>query len=658
MYVAYVYYGMRTTGSYFDPIPGLPNFAIGPQTGLGTIPSFAIALVTALLLGAIMHFLILRQLNRAPVLAKVVATVGLMLLLQDAAAYRYGTQPVSPPEFLPQGTLFTIGGVQVPVDQILLVAVAAAMGLVLWLLFRFSRFGVSTRAAAENEKGAVLLGFSPDRLAGLNWLLAALVAGAGGVFAAPITSLTPTGFTSMLLVPGLAAALLGRFSSIPVTIIAGILIGVVQSELLNLPAQLSWFPSTGTQDAFPFVLIVIVLLATGTKLPKRGALTLGRLSSIPDAPKRVAAPAAGLVVVLVPIIFFVSAGYRLALVNTLIGAILCLSLVVLTGYLGQISLFQLTISGIAAYATVGLSSGWHVPFPIAPLLAAMVGMLVGMLAAIPALRIRGVNLAVITLAFAAAVTAFFFDNPDYTGGPNGATASKPTIFGLDFSFNNGQTVAQPSFGVLCVVVLAVLAMIVANVRRGATGRRMLAVRANERAAASCGVDVSKTKIIGFALSALIAGMAGALMAYQQGILTSSSFDALLSVALLATAYLGGITSIAGALVGGILTTGGVLFYTFETYVFSDTPSVVNVEQMILALGLIVSAILNPEGIVGAVTQFTRKFVLLRHGLPDAPPEVNASASTSAAQPASPAPSDKTAGSLALGAASTTATDGS
>ena len=656
MYVAYVYYRLRTTGSYFDPIPGLPNFAIGPQRGLGTIPSFAIALVTALLLGAIMHFLILRQLNRAPVLAKVVATIGLMLLLQDAAAYRFGTQPVAPPEFLPKGTLFTVSGVQVPTDQILLVVVAAAIGLVLWLLFRFSRFGVSTRAAAENEKGAVLLGFSPDRLAGLNWLLAALVAGAGGVFAAPITSLTPTGFTSMLIVPALAAALLGRFSSIPATIIAGILIGVVQSELLNLPSQLSWFPSVGTQDAFPFVLIAIVLLATGQKLPKRGALTLGRLSSIPDAPKRVAAPAAGLIVVLVPIIFFVSAGYRLALVNTLIGAIVCLSLVALTGYLGQISLFQLTISGIAAYATAGLSSGWHVPFPISPLLAAVVGMLVGMLAAIPALRIRGVNLAVITLAFAAAVTAFFFDNPDYTGGLGGATASKPTIFGLDFSFDHGKIVAQPIFGVLCVVVLAVLAMIVANVRRGATGRRMLAVRANERAAASCGVDVSQTKIIGFALSALIAGMAGALMAYQQGILNSSSFDALLSVALLATAYLGGITSIAGALVGGILTTGGVLFYTFETYVFSDSPSVVNVEQMILALGLIVTAILNPEGIVGAVTQFTRKFVPLRRE-PDAPPEVNASASTSAAQVASSAPSDKTAGSLVLGAASTTDTGG-
>jgi ABC-type branched-subunit amino acid transport system permease subunit len=382
---------------------------------------------------------------------------------------------------------------------------------------------------------------------------------------------------------------------------------MAQSELQNLPAKLHWFPSVGTENAFPFLLITLILALRGQRIPERGAVVLGKLPTVPPASRSSALPLGVLGLIVSALFLVVGAGLRLAMVNSITGAMLCLSLVVLTGYLGQISLFQMALAGVAAYAVVGASAGLGIPFPIAPLLGALAGTVVGVLAAVPALRVRGITLAVATLAAGWAIESFFFNNPSYTGGLTGASVKRPQLFGVDLSFNVHRTVARPLFGIVTMWSLVALSLVVVRLRAGSSGRKMLAVRTNERAAAACGVNVTHTKVLGFGLSAFIAGVAGSTMAYQQVTVSATSFDVLLSVSVLAIAYLGGVTRVAGAMVGGLLASGGLAYYLLSTYVFSGSVHATNLEELLSGVGLILTAVKNPEGIAGVLGSTGRRF---------------------------------------------------
>jgi branched-subunit amino acid ABC-type transport system permease component len=599
MYVAYVFFALRKAGRYVLPIPGLPGFwQIGPKSGMSLWPSLVISLATAVALGLIVHFLIFRPLRNAPALAKVAASIGLMLTLQSIISYRFGTETQSVPRVLPDGTAFEFAGVKFPVDRLIIAVAAIAVAIGLAVLFKYTRFGLATRAAAENERGAMLLGVSPDFQAGMSWVLATLLAGVGTILVAPLTDLTPTTFT-LLVIPALAAGLIARFTSFGVTVTAALALGVMQNELTNLPNKFTWLPSVGLPEALPFVVVIVVMFLLGKSLPERGTASEGRLQAVPPTHRRIWIP----IVVFAATafaIYTVSASYRLALVNSMVGAILCLSLVVITGYVAQISLFQMTVAGVAAYLLAGFANGLGIPFPIAPLLAATGAMIVGLLAALPALRVRGVNLAVITLAGGWAIERVIFNNPDYTGGFNGASVPPISMFGRDLPFSHGRITAQPAFGLFVLCVLTVVAVVVSNLRRSMSGRRMLAVRTNERAAASMGVNVPRTKLIAFAIASFMAGIAGCVISYQQTNLSASSFSAFISVAVLAIAFLGGITTVVGGLVGGVLFTGGLMTVLFDNLIFSRSANGAALQDLIGGLGLILTAILNPIGIAGGL----------------------------------------------------------
>jgi branched-chain amino acid transport system permease protein len=599
MYIAYVFFGLTKSGQYMLPIPFLKAFwQIGPETGMGLWPALAISLATAVVLGLLIHFLVFRPLRNAPALAKVAASIGLMLTLQSIVAYRFGTETQSVQRVLPKGTAFTLAGVQFPVDRLIIAVAAVAAAVLLWALFKFTRFGLSTRAAAENERGAMLLGISPDFQAGMSWVLATLLAAVGAILVAPVTDLTPTGFT-LLVIPALAAGLIGRFTSFGVTVTAALVIGVLQNELTNLPNKLHWLPSVGLPEALPFLLVIAVMFLLGKSLPERGTAVEGKLQTVPATRRRFVLPAACFAIAAIAI-YTVSAAYRLALINTMVGAIICLSLVVITGYIAQISLFQMTVAGVAAYLLAGLSNGLGIPFPLAPLLAATGAMVVGVIAALPALRVRGVNLAVITLAGGWAIERLIFNNPDYTGGFNGASVPDISLFGHALPFSHGRTTAQPAFALFLLCVLTAVALVVSNLRRSATGRRMLAVRTNERAAASMGINVPRTKLMAFAIASFIAGIAGTVISYQQTHLSASSFSAFVSVSFLAIAFLGGITTVSGGIVGGVLFAGGLMTVLFDQLIFSRSDNGAALQDLIGGVGLILTAILNPEGIAGAV----------------------------------------------------------
>jgi ABC-type branched-subunit amino acid transport system ATPase component/ABC-type branched-subunit amino acid transport system permease subunit len=239
-----------------------------------------------------------------------------------------------------------------------------------------------------------------------------------------------------------------------------------------------------------------------------------------------------------------------------------------------------------------LADGAGIPFPVAPVLAACVAAAVGVVVGVPALRIRGAQLAVVTLAAAVALEQLVFRNPKLTG-TGGSLIPDASLFGLDLGSRKGTDIARLPFGLLVLAVLAGSALVVSNLIRSATGRRLLAVRSNERAAAAVGIDVASNKLLAFAIASFLAGLGGAFIGYSRGQLSAESFSTLVGLSFLAFAYLGGITSVAGALVAGTLAPLGIGF------VVLDRQLELGDRYLLLSgVALVLTSIFNAEGIVG------------------------------------------------------------
>lgn len=586
LYTAYTY-AMLRNGELMVPIPGLPKtIDLGPS--LDVLPAMAISLVIAALLGAVCYLLIFRPMRSASVVAKAVASIGLMVLLQALIAQRVGTQLLSVAPIFKLDTI-SIGDVTAPTDRIWLAVAIIVIAAFTTVTFRYTRFGVATEAAAESEKGAYLTGLSPDRIAFANWALSSVVAGLGGILIAPLVALNPIAY-SLFIVPALAATLVGNFSSIWLTVIAGIVIGALQAEATNLQGSYSWFPKSGMAEAIPLLLILAFLVVKGRPLPDRGSVIRQTLGRAPR-PERIAAPAVVAIAVAVIALLATSGSWRAAVVTSIILAVLGLSQVVVTGYAGQVSLAQLTLAGVSAYALSVLNQHLGIPFPFAPIISAVFATVVGVVVGLPALRVRGLPLTVVTLALAVFVEAFWFRNPSLNGGVSGAPIDTPRIFGIDLGIGAGENYPRIAFGLLCLFTLVVVGLGVAWLRRSGLGTDMLAVRANERSAAASGVDVSRTKLYAFAIGAFIAGLCGSLLGYQQTLATPEPFGVFVGIALFAIMYIAGITSITGGILAGIMAPGGLLYLAVDRFLhIGDYYAVLS------GLLLIITVMANPDGI--------------------------------------------------------------
>jgi branched-chain amino acid transport system permease protein len=613
MYLAYVFLELRRTGELLLPVVVLPA-----RLPLVARPTVATALVVmmavAALLGAALYWLIFRPLRNAPPLGRVVASLGLFVYLQEVvrlgvpagSATLGGSTPL-----LPEDPVRFLG-TSVSANRLLLGAGAVAVALLLAAVFRSTRFGLATRAAAENEKGALLGGLSPDRLGVANWALATVLAGVAVVLIEPISGINPT-TTPLLVVPALAAALLGGLRSFAVATVAGLGIGMLQSLILGVAVSPDtdwlpgWLPVTGLQAAVPVVAVVVALVWRGGVLPTRSAVPE---RALPPAarPRRVTlwvvvlggAAAVGL--------FTLSAGWRQAITVTLAYALLTLSVVVVTGFVGQISLAQLALAGVAGFTVIRLLDA-GAPFIVAAPVAAGVAMVVGVAVGLPATRVRGMNLAVATLALAVAIEQVVLASPALSGGAAGRTVPRPTLLGLDIGVGApGADNFRPAFGIVVLVVVVAAYSAVANLRRGGVGLRWLAVRANERAAAAAGIDVARTKLGAFALSSFLAGLSGVFIALGSTTLSPTSFFVVGALVAVALTYLSGVASLAGALVAAALSQSGVVTTALDQvgggesgdYVFALT-----------GLGLIVVAVMAPDGVTGVVRRGWARMVPAR-----------------------------------------------
>ena len=596
MLAAYIFWALRTDYLGFQ---------------LSTAPAFVVTLACMAAFGVLIELTIFRPLRNAAPLAKLAASLGLLLVLESGMIVIFGNSLKSAPSVLPSDTVSIFDRV-VPVDRFLLAGIVIVVAAVLAALFRWTPFGLSTRAASENEASAMLAGLSPSRLAVANTVLASVVAGGLGVLVAPLIALDAQTL-AFQVVPALAAALLAGFTSFFIACFAGLAIGVMQALLVYWGTQ-SWFPSDeggapirGLPELFVFLVIVLALFLRGASLPGRGELVERRLPAVPR-PERLLRPTAIAAVVGVACLIAFPFDFRQSLINSLLGVVICLSLVVIVGFVGQISVVQLALAGVAGFTMSHLTTdvgGIWAEFPISLLIGAATATVVGLLIAVSALRVRGVSLVVVTLSAAVALEQFGFLNARWGGQATGSPVEQPKLGGLDLSPQASfrgldDKIPSPVFGFLVLAATILLALLVANTRRASLGQRMLAVRSNERAAAAAGINVRNTKLAGFGIAAFVAGMAGGLYAYNFGSVSYSRFGALTALGLIAFTYFGGITMVTGAIIAGIGATEGLLPHAFDEWLGLSG----NWALLVGGFALIITLLVNQEGIAG--TEWKKK----------------------------------------------------
>ena len=586
MWGVYVFAQLRIDGTLVLPIG---RITLGAKPVL--LVAALVGVAMSVLLGILAHYLVFRPVRHAPVLAQVVVSVALMLTLQALVIIRFGPNNIVVESIVPQGTV-SLFGVEVSSRELVMTAVMVVLAALVWAYLRFTRAGVATRAASENERGAILMGFAPDRLAGAAMVLASAVATVGVLLGASLTGLNPANYT-LLVVPALAVLLIAKMESIGVVVAASLVLGAFQS-VVNLLVSKPWWPQwaqSGVDQVIPFVLVMVILFVFGRRLPSRGTLQTIRLPDV-HVPKIRPVPAVVLVGAAVLVLALTQDTYRFGVTYSIVLMLVGLSYVVVTGYLGQISLAQTSFAGAAGFTLSKVTTGWHMPFPLAVLFCSLVAALLGMIVALPAFRIRGAQLAIVTIAAALAIERFVFNNYALTP-PEGNPIADPTLFGMNVAVRQGSELSRMAFSITVLVIAVLVVLAFVRLASGTTGRMFLAVRANERAAASVGIDVRVAKIIGFGLSAFIAGVAGCLIGYSAGQLSAESFTVFVGLQILAVAYLGGITSFGGAVIAGIVGPLGIVYVVLhEVFDMGDYYALIS------GLALIATAILNPVGIAG------------------------------------------------------------
>jgi ABC-type branched-subunit amino acid transport system permease subunit len=556
---------------------------------MSAAPAIVIALVYAALLGVILYVLVFRPLRQATPLTRVCASVGVMLLLQAVAVLNYGTTAKSTPTILPSSPL-SIAGITVPVDRFWFAGIMVVIATTLALVYRYTRFGLATTATAENERGAALMGLSANRIGTGNWVIATVLAGIAGILIAPISTVDPTSYT-LFIVPALGVALVAGFRSFAIVAIAGLVLGAFQSEMTKLLTVWTWLPQQGLAQAIPFIFIVVAMTLITRGLAARGSLGEAHNPSLglPQRPylTTLLCFVAGVIVLLV-----LHGSLLAAFMSSIVFVCLSLSLVVLTGYVGQVSLAQMSFAGFSAFMLTHISG---LAFPLDMLVASLLAVPLGLLIGLPALRLRGVNLAVVTLAAAFAIDAVLFNSTGFSGGLAGRDVGSPTLFGWDIGIAKGNAYPRVIFGVFLLVVVCLVGLLVARLRRAPAGRMLIAVRSNERAAAAAGINVAAAKMLGFGLSAFIAGIGGCLFAYQQQTVSAPSFAVFTSLSLLAVTYVASVARIAGAVVAGVMLTSTGLLVTALDNAFN-----VGKYQLVVAgLALTLTAIKQPDGIAAS-----------------------------------------------------------
>jgi branched-chain amino acid transport system permease protein len=546
--------------------------------GLPALPALLLTvLVLAPLLGCLIERVLLRRVAGARVEVSLTVTVGLLLLLIGTANTLW--PPTTPHRvrafFL--GHQVTVFGVVLTVHQLIIVGSAVAVAAGLWAFLHLSRMGITMRAVVDDRELAALSAASPDRVGMLGFAFGAALAALAGVLLASQVQLNAVTMT-LIVINGYAAAVVGRLKSLPLTFVGALALGLLQAMAVGY-VTIDWLSQV--QPVIPMVFLFCALLVLPhTRLRTAGAAP-PRAPRVASAPSSILAAAALVAVAGLAAVALPHAQVATVCHGTAVALIL-LSLVPLTGYGGQVSLCQLSFAGIGAVvmarADGGSGSLW------ALLAAVAVPAAAGALVALPALRLRGLYLALATLAFAYAMEGAFFGNASVMTNSLSLRVPRPAL-GLSLANDRGYlVVVAAAFAVCGCGVLAL--------RRSAIGRRLVAMGDSPTGATTIGIGLGATKLGVFALSAGIAGLGGALLGGEQGAVSNTDFGLVLSLTLLLLAVIWGIKTVTGVLLAG-------LFLELGPSLQDALGQVENIVPLLVGLGAIGIGS-HQNGVVGSV----------------------------------------------------------
>jgi ABC-type branched-subunit amino acid transport system ATPase component/ABC-type branched-subunit amino acid transport system permease subunit len=551
------------------------NFA---QAAMGSFPALAglllvagrgwpywagalVMVVGAVLVGAFIEWFFLRRLASRPRLVVTVATVGVSFALTLAESYEpqlltgSAVAPVSFPTPF-SSFRFDAGGVLLTGDYLAVLVVGAVTLAALAALLRWTRIGIAIRACAENADRAALLGVPVARVTTLVWVLAAVLAGIGAFLRGPVVGLpVGTGVSPVVLLYALAAAVVARMENLPLAMAAGVGLGVLDQSAVYGTAK----PDLSVALVLPVVL--------GALLLRRGVLARAydtgvssfrvlqehrpiprELRGLPEvrAARALAALAVALLALGAP--YLIGTTHADTASFIVVCAIVAVSLVVLSGWAGQISLGQFGFVGIGAAVAGSLATRADADFFVAVLAAGVVGAVAAVLVGLPALRVQGLFLAVVTLAFAATVRNLVLSR-DVLGGwlpaPD-AQVLRPVLW------DRVDVRGSVAFYYVCLTGLLLCAASARALRASRSGRVFVAVRDNVRAAQAYGISATVTRLAAFGFSGFFAAVAGALFVYQQGSLDPASFSIEMSIEAFVFTVLGGLAGVGTAVAGAVV----------------------------------------------------------------------------------------------------------
>ena len=568
------------------------------QAKMNYFLAVGIGLVTALLLGALIEFAVVRRFFKAPRLILTVATIGLTQLLVFIEvilprAFNLDFVSVSIPT--PFNFGFSIpdprgGTVPVRFDGNHVLAILAVPLVVggLGLFLRYTSVGVAARGAADNAERAALLGIPVKRISTIVWILAAGLSAIGSLLRAPTVGLSITGgaFGPFLLVRAITPAVVGRMENLRATFLSALALGVVDQSVYFR------FGNPAITHLILFLVILASLLirrgsGASSRAEEMSASTWQAIKEIRPVPQelkrvpevRYGIPAAFGLLVLGMIAFGIfGSGFRVGTVSLImIYGIIGASLVILTGWAGQISLGQVAFVALGA-ATTGMlvaDKGWNLL--LALLVAGVVGAISAAIIGLPALRIRGLFLAASSLAFGLFVSSMVL-NPTYFDWllPDGYI-DRPILFGFDL--NSDRT-----FYFLVLIILILVLASIRRLRRSRTGRVLIGSRDNERAARSFGVTVTRAKLTAFSFSGFYAAVAGGLYAMSQNGVNASALGVEKSLQVFVMVVIGGLGSIPGAMLGAA--------YYFGTQFFLSGAA----SLLASGLGMLILLMIVPGGL--------------------------------------------------------------
>lgn len=551
-YVTFVELSDEATVNRFLFIPG--SHFLG--SSWPTVAAAVAGIVAASGASFLFQRIVLHRLRNAAPIVRLISTLAALAVVQAFVVIRYGETSHRVASFLPDGR-YRWGGINVQEERLVVIAIAVVVTALLWAFAKHTRVGLAITASAQNERALATLGWSTERLSMLTWTAGGALAGLAGILIAPFTGLTPVIFTLVVTISALAAALLGGFESFPLTLVGGLLLGVGEALMTNYQQDVKTFlhvPSlTGATQAVPFLVILLVLVVRGRALPIRSHVSdvLPRLGTgVINWPAIILGAGVTMAIALL----WLDANWATAMYLSLAGGVLVASIIVLTGFAGQLSLAQWTIGGIGALIA-GRFVKAGVPIEIAIVLGILLTVPAGLVFALPALRTRGVNLAVITLGLGFTVSQVVFANASWIGAATdgGTKIGDVTLFGIDVN-----AVDHPQrWAAVCLISLVLVGLLVANLRRSRTGRRLIAVRTNERAAASLGVSVVGVKLYAFGVASAIAAVAGILVGFTANTITYARYDPFQSINSVGQAVIGGLGYVLGIVFAAPNAIGGL-----------------------------------------------------------------------------------------------------